>query len=156
MFTPTKEAEMINRIIFQITRNGMKIRASLKKIVCLSLIFLLLISFLNLNINKTNSLEHNEYINKDKNNLIDNLRSAIDPSILKPPYLNNFNDVLIFRYQLENTSYGIKVKVQKITIFYKFTQELIDNQEEIKKKKNSKLDINNIKESYIRLLCLLN
>ena len=116
MFTPTKEAEMSNRIIFKITRNRRKIRASLKKIVCLSLIFLLLISFLNLNINTTNFIKNNEYINQDETSLLNNLKTAVDPSIVKPPYINNFNDT----YSFFTSKYGSNYDN---TIYYRYGDE---------------------------------
>jgi len=116
MFTPTKEAEMSNRTIIKIKRNRRKLHASLKKITCLFLIFLLLISFLNLNINTVDSFEYIEDVNQDENTLIYNIKTAIDPSILIPPYREKFNDT----YDFFTSKYGSEYDN---TIYYRHGDE---------------------------------
>jgi len=96
---------MSNHIKINITRKGRKLHAPLKKITCLSLILLLLIGFLNLNINTSNPLEQVDNLNQEKNFLIDNLKQAADPSIVKPPYVENFNETYDFFTGKYNSSY---------------------------------------------------
>ena len=116
MFTPTKEAEMSNRIIINVTRKGRKLHTSLKKIISLSLIVLLLISFINFNNTQINSLKQIDNTNQEETNLIDNLKIAIDPSIVKPPYIENFNDTYDFFTSNYDSSYDP-------SIYYRYGDE---------------------------------
>lgn len=106
MFTLTKEAEMSNHIKTNITRKRSQLHASLKKIACLSLIFLLLISFLNLDNATINSLERNDDTHQEDHVFFDNLKYATDPSILKPPYIENFNTTYAFFTSKYESSYN--------------------------------------------------